>query len=118
MKNISRVLFVLICLTTLFTGCAPQNKEFVPQWAKTVIWYQIFPERFRNGDPGNDPTVKDIQGADPQEAPTGTSCRTTKKPTGNRSCGSTCCAGATAGTCRASSISWIICRTWALRPFT
>lgn len=27
-----------------------------PQWAKNVIWYQIFPERFRNGDPSNDPT--------------------------------------------------------------
>ena len=46
-----------------------QNKEFVPQWAKSVVWYQIFPERFRNGDPSNDPTVKDILGADPQDAP-------------------------------------------------
>jgi glycosidase len=26
-----------------------------PDWAKHAIWYQIFPERFRNGDPGNDP---------------------------------------------------------------
>jgi glycosidase len=43
--------------------------EFVPQWAKTVVWYQIFPERFRNGDPGNDPKVTDIAGADPAEAP-------------------------------------------------
>lgn len=46
-----------------------QTAEFVPQWAKTVVWYQIFPERFRNGDPHNDPTVKDILGADPQEPP-------------------------------------------------
>ncbi len=31
-----------------------------PEWAKHVVWYQIFPERFRNGDPSNDPpgTVK------------------------------------------------------------
>ena len=47
----------------------PEKKEFVPHWAKTVVWYQIFPERFRNGDPSNDPTVADILGADPQEPP-------------------------------------------------
>jgi glycosidase len=26
-----------------------------PEWAKHAVWYQIFPERFRNGDPANDP---------------------------------------------------------------
>ena len=26
-------------------------------WSKKAIWYQIFPERFRNGDPTNDPTA-------------------------------------------------------------
>ena len=39
--------------------------EFVPEWAKGIVWYQIFPERFRNGDPNNDPTIDDIQGAYP-----------------------------------------------------
>lgn len=42
-------------------------KEFVPQWAKTVVWYQIFPERFSNGDPGNDPTLDDQKGAWPHD---------------------------------------------------
>jgi glycosidase len=28
---------------------------FTPEWAKDGVFYQIFPERFRNGDPGNDP---------------------------------------------------------------
>ncbi|MFP4497961.1 MAG: glycoside hydrolase family 13 protein [Vulcanimicrobiota bacterium] len=32
-----------------------------PEWARDVIWYQIFPERFRNGDPTNDPTLEDIR---------------------------------------------------------
>lgn len=45
------------------------NKEFVPQWAKNVVWYQIFPERFRDGDPTNNPTIKDLKGADPKELP-------------------------------------------------
>lgn len=44
-----------------------ERGEFVPEWAKSAIWYQIFPERFRNGDPGNDPRVVDIKGSDPQE---------------------------------------------------
>lgn len=26
-----------------------------PQWVKKTVWYQIFPERFANGDPSNDP---------------------------------------------------------------
>ncbi|HNT67182.1 MAG TPA: glycoside hydrolase family 13 protein [bacterium] len=43
--------------------------EFVPDWAKKVVWYQIFPERFRNGDRSNDPTVADLVGADPVEPP-------------------------------------------------
>ncbi len=32
----------------------------VPAWAGDAIWYQIFVERFRNGDPSNDPTAEDI----------------------------------------------------------
>jgi glycosidase len=27
----------------------------VPAWARDTVFYYIFPERFRNGDPGNDP---------------------------------------------------------------
>ena len=26
-----------------------------PDWAKRAVWYQVFPERFRNGEPDNDP---------------------------------------------------------------
>lgn len=31
------------------------QQSFVPEWAKDAVWYQIFPERFANGDPANDP---------------------------------------------------------------
>ncbi|MCG8474655.1 MAG: hypothetical protein MI784_04145, partial [Cytophagales bacterium] len=34
-----------------------------PKWAREAVWYQIFPERFRNGDSENDPSWKDIQGS-------------------------------------------------------
>lgn len=43
----------------------------VPEWAKKAIWYQIFPERFRNGDPNNDPTLHDMEGAWPHLKPAG-----------------------------------------------
>jgi len=29
------------------------------EWAQGAVWYQIFPERFRNGDTRNDPTAED-----------------------------------------------------------
>lgn len=32
----------------------------VPVWARGAVWYQIFPERFENGDPSNDPTAEMI----------------------------------------------------------
>ena len=50
-------------------SAAAAPAEFVPQWAKSAVWYQIFPDRFRNGDPSNDPTVADIAGADPMAPP-------------------------------------------------
>jgi len=57
---------VLVILTGAARGEAPMKmEEFVPDWAKDAVWYQIFPERFRNGDPSNDPTKDDLAGAYP-----------------------------------------------------
>ncbi len=36
-----------------------------PEWAKGSIYYQIFPERFANGDTSNDPTETTPWGTDP-----------------------------------------------------
>jgi glycosidase len=36
----------------------PQN--VLPEWAKGIVWYQIFPERFDNGDKNNDPTADKV----------------------------------------------------------
>ncbi|MEF2966384.1 alpha-glycosidase [Paenibacillus sp. M1] len=33
----------------------PADIFHVPEWVKDTVFYQIFPERFANGDPGNDP---------------------------------------------------------------
>jgi len=37
----------------------------VPRWAQEAVWYQVFVERFRNGDPANDPTPRDTEGSWP-----------------------------------------------------
>lgn len=44
---------------------APTNALISPAadpglWPRDAIWYQIFPERFRNGDVSNDPTAADV----------------------------------------------------------
>lgn len=46
--------FVLIISFTAFS----QHK--LPLWAKGVVWYQIFPERFANGDQSNDPEPEKV----------------------------------------------------------
>lgn len=36
-------------------SASPGAGRCTPDWAKGAVWYQVFPERFRNGDPRNDP---------------------------------------------------------------
>ena len=39
-----------------------ENPAATPDWAKDAVWYQIFPERFRNGAPQSDPRPEDFGG--------------------------------------------------------
>lgn len=78
-------IYALIFLTLSFIACKKSNQpptshvvetkttalEAPPAWAQEMIWYEIGVERFRNGDPSNDPTAKDIQGAYPGFVPDG-----------------------------------------------
>ncbi len=56
-----RTLIAIACiLSSVFLwSCAIQDKPDekatynAPEWAEGVVWYQIFPERFRDGDPNN-----------------------------------------------------------------
>ncbi|TWT48597.1 glycoside hydrolase family 13 protein [Botrimarina hoheduenensis] len=36
-------------------------EQTVPSWAADAIFYQLFPERFRNGDTSNDPTRESLE---------------------------------------------------------
>ncbi len=49
----------------------PGDLTRVPRWAQQAIWYQVFVERFRNGDTDNDPTPHDLEGAGPSAVPDG-----------------------------------------------
>lgn len=46
------LLFPFFCLS---------GQSSTPDWARDAIWYQIFPERFRNGDVKNDPTKEELE---------------------------------------------------------
>jgi len=69
----------VILLTCFLGGChvskSPgkliddKSLTSVPAWSKDAIWYQIFVERFRNGDPSNDPTPADMSGSYPEKLP-------------------------------------------------
>jgi uncharacterized lipoprotein NlpE involved in copper resistance len=80
---------ILITIILGFFGCnnKPEQTsklENVPPWAKEAVWYQIFPERFNNADPSNDPQPGDMEGAWMdgriiRGLPIGTSCNRGKK---------------------------------------
>jgi glycosidase len=75
----AKYFFLLSALTAvcLLTGCkstpvrqlSEKDLTAVPEWSKHAIWYQIFVERFRNGDTANDPTVADMKGGYPDNYP-------------------------------------------------
>jgi cyclomaltodextrinase len=65
---VTRLALVLPALAAL--AAAPALAQAppggVPAWTRRAVWYQVFPERFRNGDPANDPTPESMEGAWPQ----------------------------------------------------
>lgn len=46
-------------LALVSTSCSQPSAEPL-DWAEGAVWYQIFPERFRNGDARNDPTKAEV----------------------------------------------------------
>ncbi|HCK20587.1 MAG TPA: alpha-amylase [Bacteroidetes bacterium] len=62
--------FCLTIVSTCLLFSVQAQEVQVPEWAKSAIWYQIFPERFRNGDPSNDPALQDIMGSWPHDSVT------------------------------------------------
>jgi cyclomaltodextrinase / maltogenic alpha-amylase / neopullulanase len=77
--NSGKIRLLLNVIFILLLGCGPMSNKntnknekslaSVPAWTKEAIWYQIFVERFRNGDPSNDPTPADMAGSFPDKIP-------------------------------------------------
>ncbi len=53
-----QVLFLV--LSFLLIVCDLRAQQNFPEWAKGIVWYQIFPERFANGDTSNDPEASKV----------------------------------------------------------
>jgi len=64
-----RIFFLTILISSIYFAQTKYTEA--PEWAKKAVWYQIFPERFNNGDKSNDPTPKDMEGAWPFFVPEG-----------------------------------------------
>ncbi len=75
--------FQILVLMAILLSCTSKSKtaaamdennlekalNYPPKWAENQIWYQIFVERFYNGNQANDPKPEQIIGAWPYEVP-------------------------------------------------
>lgn len=66
---------IIAVLGSILSLNAQPGFSDVPDWAKKAVWYQIFPERFWDGDPSNNPTSIDLEGAWPYFVPEGWSTK-------------------------------------------
>ena len=56
-----RFLAPTLLVLALSSSAFPAEITGTPPWATEAVFYQIFPERFRNGDPNNDPTRDSLE---------------------------------------------------------
>ncbi len=62
-----RILQRFFCASLLGLAVCVGRAE--PNWFTDAVWYQVFPERFRNGDPSNDPVPASLEGTWPYVVP-------------------------------------------------
>lgn len=60
MKKIKKIILIILIAKSFVIA-------YNSDWAKDAIWYQIFPDRFYNGDILNDPTKESLWGVWPWE---------------------------------------------------
>ncbi len=73
-RNFFNFMFFMLILMSACRQTPTKQSEkdmlsHVPEWSKETVWYQIFVERFRNGDPSNDPKPIDLYGTYPDTVP-------------------------------------------------
>lgn len=60
-----RLVVFLLSASTVLLSCSNRgrgvdNTVSTPKWVEEAVFYQVFPERFRNGDPSNDPVRESL----------------------------------------------------------
>lgn len=58
MKNI--LLFAVLFWIAGLTHCQSQSSAEPLDWTEGIVWYQIFPERYYNANPVNDPKASEV----------------------------------------------------------
>ena len=58
-------LLTVFCARAVLAQAAAPPRSGPPSWAKDAVWYAITVDRFKNGDPRNDPKPADLRGAWP-----------------------------------------------------
>jgi glycosidase len=77
---LSRAAVTLCCLASTMAAAsvagaagaadtAPGARAGPPAWARDAVFYELLLDRFRNGDPRNDPRPADLRGAWPSDPP-------------------------------------------------
>ena len=63
----------LILFSLILSSCSEEKETLkfneAPEWSQEAVWYQVFVERFRNGDQSNDPTLEDVKTSYPNKFP-------------------------------------------------
>jgi glycosidase len=54
-----KIFFGFLLAIIISTGSSFTQNKF-PDWAKGIVWYQIFPERFADGDTSNEPSADKV----------------------------------------------------------
>ena len=57
--------FVIVCAQAPVSAQPKAPRPGPPSWAQDAVWYSVVVDRFRNGDPRNDPRAQDLRGAYP-----------------------------------------------------
>jgi glycosidase len=63
------VLLILCAQATRTVAEPPAARSGPPSWAADAVWYAVAVDRFKNGDPRNDPRPADLRGAWPVDPP-------------------------------------------------
>ncbi|RMH66239.1 MAG: DUF3459 domain-containing protein [Calditrichaeota bacterium] len=58
---------LIFSLLFLITACRTERQIDSPDWVVSAVFYQIFPERFANGDRSNDPVKASLYGSWPYD---------------------------------------------------